>query len=60
MAVAIQKEYIGYVDDEIIAAKLYDDEAKRRYGEFASLNFPKGDELLSWVTPMPLLAVRRF
>lgn len=35
------KKYFGYHIDIIKAAKIYDREAKKYYGEFAYLNFPK-------------------
>ncbi len=33
------KKFLGYFDDEIEAAKRYDESAKELYGEFAFLNF---------------------
>ena len=32
---------IGYFDDEIEAARVYDREVLRRFGQFAWLNFPE-------------------
>lgn len=32
---------LGYFDDEVSAAKAYDDMADKRWGKFARLNFPK-------------------
>lgn len=32
--------YLGRYENELEAAKVYDSEAKRRYGKFAHLNFP--------------------
>lgn len=37
------RKNIGYFDCPIAAAKAYDAEAKKRYGEFAILNFPDLD-----------------
>jgi len=50
--VRIGKEgcHLGYYDDEIQAAKVYDTAAFARYGEFAQLNFPKEEagQLALW------------
>ena len=35
-----QKKHIGYFDDEEDAAMAYDDAARKRFGEYAKLNFP--------------------
>lgn len=40
----IQKRTIGYFNDAISAAKAYDDEARRVFGEFARVNFPSDSE----------------
>ena len=37
----ISGRLIGYYDDPEEAAKAYDEEAKKEYGEFARLNFPE-------------------
>lgn len=34
---------LGYFKDEVEAAKAYDAEARKHYGEFALLNFPDGN-----------------
>lgn len=39
--VHIAGKNIGYYSDKIEAAKAYDNAAKKRYGEFAMLNFPE-------------------
>jgi len=36
-----KREYLGYFDCPICAAKAYDRAAKKYHGEFASLNFDK-------------------
>jgi hypothetical protein len=36
-----QFKFLGYFEDEIQAAKAYDEAAKKYYGRFACLNFPK-------------------
>jgi hypothetical protein len=33
-------KHLGYFNEEIEAAKCYDQYAKEHYGEFAKLNFP--------------------
>jgi hypothetical protein len=35
-----KSKFIGYFDNEIDAAKAYDQAAIKYHGEFASLNFP--------------------
>lgn len=35
------KHYLGLYDDEVMAARAYDDKAADLHGEFARLNFPK-------------------
>jgi len=39
-AVMIQGDYLGLYEDKEEAARAYDTEALKRFGEFASLNFP--------------------
>jgi len=36
--------HLGYLDDEADAARAYDDAARELFGEFACVNFPRGDE----------------
>ena len=35
--------YLGTYDSEIVAARVYDNKAKELFGEYAYLNFPKGE-----------------
>jgi hypothetical protein len=35
--------FLGYRDDEIVAARLYDSEAKKQFGGYANLNFTEGE-----------------
>lgn len=37
---SVKRKYLGYHPDEISAAKAYDSEARRLFGEFSRLNFP--------------------
>lgn len=37
-------EHLGYFDDEIEAAKTYDEAARKLYKDFARLNFPNGEQ----------------
>jgi hypothetical protein len=36
--------YIGLFDDEVVAAKAYDAAARKYFGEFACVNFPRKNE----------------
>jgi len=44
IAVGNQKKHLGTYDTAEEAARAYDDEARRRWGEFARVNFPKDGE----------------
>lgn len=44
ITVGYKKLFIGYHADEIEAAKMYDEAARRYHGEFACVNFPREGE----------------
>lgn len=39
-----RQQNLGYFDDEVTAAKAYDEAARKAFGEFATLNFPTAAE----------------
>ena len=49
----IKGRYIGQYDDLVEAAIAYDDHARRVFGEFARVNFPKDGELPARPDPRP-------